>query len=687
MPDLPDLATFMLVTSVRAAILLSVATLISFFLRRSKARARLLLWTGALVGCLMLPVLGPAIPKEMRTALPLLSRPESLVHSLPGKKSADESPAPLPPRPVRPIVEDSSPTPSREQSRSLESSAPSRRWDILLLASWWIGVLLVSTRIAVGHLRIRILGKRTTRLEGAAWQSDLEEAAALAGTRRRVVLGISSKISTPITWGFWKPRIVLPDSAHSWCPERRQLVLLHELIHIRRGDWLARLLAQLACASYWFNPLAWIAARRLTVEQELACDDEVLARGTRASTYAGHLLAIARSTSAQRFEPLAALHMARRSQMEARLMSILDATRSRSRPALWAPALLFLAGMIPLLAAVEPWADGRADEEAASRSLTEITEDLEVLEADLQPYERELEQLEVQLRPFENRLREAEKELEPYESEVRALEEGFEPFEQQAAALELELEPYELALAEAEQAMQPFEDELAAIEARMQPFAVELARMEAEMEPFEAEAEQLERKLEPYHRDGERAEAEIEALHERLERQFDEARARGRERDSETARNREAIEHSPEQEQAAGQMRAVRARLRAQYDSMTEIHAQMRPLYEEMSRTRQKMEPAFRRMREIHREMEPVYSRMASARQAMEPTYRKLEAEHRQMQSHYRKMEDVQREMEPVYRAMEETHERMRPVYRDMEKLQRELDRAIRSISAIEIPD
>ena len=54
----------------------------------------------------------------------------------------------------------------------------------------------------------------------------------------------------------------------------------------------AQLLAQIACALHWFNPLVWFAAWRLGLERERACDDLVLASGVRPSAYAGHLLEI-----------------------------------------------------------------------------------------------------------------------------------------------------------------------------------------------------------------------------------------------------------------------------------------------------------------------------------------------------------------------------------------------------------
>jgi hypothetical protein len=117
-------------------------------------------------------------------------------------------------------------------------------------------------------------------------------------------------------------------TAVAWSDERRQSVLLHELAHIRRHDCRVQLVAQAACALYWFNPLVWTAASHLRSERERACDDQVLHFGAQASSYAAHLLDIARELRPS-LRPSAALAMARPSDLEGRLLSVLAARRAR----------------------------------------------------------------------------------------------------------------------------------------------------------------------------------------------------------------------------------------------------------------------------------------------------------------------------------------------------------------------
>ena len=134
-----------------------------------------------------------------------------------------------------------------------------------------------------------------------------------------------------VTWGAWRPKVILPAGATAWPDDRVRVVLCHELAHIQRGDWLTQMGAELLRAVYWFNPLVWLATRRLRQESELACDDAVLNAGITAPVYATHLLDLARSFAAQRRSWSPAPAIAHPSSLERRVTAMLN-VRLERRP-------------------------------------------------------------------------------------------------------------------------------------------------------------------------------------------------------------------------------------------------------------------------------------------------------------------------------------------------------------------
>jgi tetratricopeptide (TPR) repeat protein len=153
---------------------------------------------------------------------------------------------------------------------------------------------------------------------------DFDVAGERLGVARMVRLLSSERVTVPLVWGVTRPALLLPANALEWSRDRLRVVFLHELAHLRRGDAVTLLLTRAIAALFWFHPLAWSLDRAARRDCEQACDDLVLATGTRASDYADHLLGIARALPAH--DPFGAvtLAMSRRSQLEGRLLSILQ---------------------------------------------------------------------------------------------------------------------------------------------------------------------------------------------------------------------------------------------------------------------------------------------------------------------------------------------------------------------------
>jgi hypothetical protein len=147
-----------------------------------------------------------------------------------------------------------------------------------------------------------------------------------------VLLVEAESVTAPAVAGIIRPTIFLPRGAAEWGAVRIRATLAHECAHIDRRDCLAQLVGDIAVALYWFHPLIWYARRRMTTESERACDDQVIRDGVRPERYASVLVETVRASLLQRQrEPSGVLSMARPSELETRLVSILDPGRSRAQ--------------------------------------------------------------------------------------------------------------------------------------------------------------------------------------------------------------------------------------------------------------------------------------------------------------------------------------------------------------------
>lgn len=234
-------------------------------------------------------------------------------------------------------------------SQFIRSIKESWKGLLLLAVAAVSGLLLL--RMFAGIIGVGLVARRSGEVSDPGEISELNAAREHLGLKRNVRLLRSEKVSVPVVWGLLQPVLMLPAGSVSWTRERLRVVLLHELAHVKRGDGITLLLTRAAVAVFWFHPMMWMLERDGRRECERACDDLVLATGTRPSDYAEHLLSIARGLP--HFDPFRSvtLAMSRRSQLEGRLLSILqpDARRNSfsSRAALVAGALALFV-IVPL---------------------------------------------------------------------------------------------------------------------------------------------------------------------------------------------------------------------------------------------------------------------------------------------------------------------------------------------------
>lgn len=157
-------------------------------------------------------------------------------------------------------------------------------------------------------------------------------AAAFDGLRWQLRLRTEPGTAGPITYGLIHPVVLLPKASVLWPRDRLAAVLLHEAAHVRRHDGATRLIALLAAAFYWPNPLVWMALAAMRRDGESAADDMVLQTGLKPSHYAGHLVELAREFAGVckgGAHGGMSLAMAEPAMLDARIEAILDSRKIR----------------------------------------------------------------------------------------------------------------------------------------------------------------------------------------------------------------------------------------------------------------------------------------------------------------------------------------------------------------------
>jgi TonB family protein len=242
-------------------------------------------------------------------------------------------------------------------------------------ALWWgwiIGALCNALVVIVGLVRLEWVASHATPIARGEWADAAAKIARENDVGRPITLLGGTRPGLLVTWGALGPKILIPSSALGWNAARIDVVLRHEIAHIRRHDWAAQLMSEMLRSLYWFNPLAWIVCRRLRHESERAADDAVLLRGIKASEYAAHLLDLARTMTHERRSWAAAPAMARPSSLERRIRAMLN-THVDRRPLSRVARLGCGAAAIMLAAAVASLAFAQAGSARFAGSVSDPT--------------------------------------------------------------------------------------------------------------------------------------------------------------------------------------------------------------------------------------------------------------------------------------------------------------------------
>jgi len=164
-------------------------------------------------------------------------------------------------------------------------------WDDpgpLILLLWAAGAIGVGARLVVGLMTLRRWTRTAVPATDPAWTTALENAREACGAPANLRLLVADKVPGPLGWGFVRPVILIdPDTYEE--REEADAILAHEVAHVARADWLALILARVATALFWFNPLSWALAREAVQQAEEAADAHA-ARMVEPTRYAETLL-------------------------------------------------------------------------------------------------------------------------------------------------------------------------------------------------------------------------------------------------------------------------------------------------------------------------------------------------------------------------------------------------------------
>lgn len=198
----------------------------------------------------------------------------------------------------------------------------------LLFAVWFVFFILKSFLLLKGLVYVYRVRSRRIHEVDAQWQTRLHTLSERMGITQKVRLLQSGLVKVPVTIGHLKPVILIPLGMLLQLPyEQVETILLHELAHIRRKDYLVNLLQSVLETVFFFNPgLLWLSAL-IREERENCCDDMVLAHTSGKVNYLEALLAF-HTYDQQRTDPALALSL-RKNQLANRLKRIINQENKR----------------------------------------------------------------------------------------------------------------------------------------------------------------------------------------------------------------------------------------------------------------------------------------------------------------------------------------------------------------------
>lgn len=274
---------FLLDWAIRSTLILALGLAAYGWLRSRSASCSHAVLAVTLVSAAMLPAIRPLVP-VWRVPLSFAAREVSAGPALEPEAAATTlNLGTVPPSPAPDPADDI-------QAMSIQPAVPPAK------PFPWIPVLAIAVPALLVLRRAVALAWMASRARRGRMSESLDavvrDGSARLNLRRTAQARLFDQVVCPtaMTWGHFHPVVAMPIPAEQWPEGRLAGVLLHELAHAKRGDWLVQQTAGLAAAALWFQPLAWLAYRRLRSAAECAADELVLRVGVEPAAYAQYLL-------------------------------------------------------------------------------------------------------------------------------------------------------------------------------------------------------------------------------------------------------------------------------------------------------------------------------------------------------------------------------------------------------------
>lgn len=221
-----------------------------------------------------------------------------------------------------------------------------------VLAIYSIGLLLMIGRLLFDLIQVNRLKNTGTLPDPGSFLAELvQEWADKLGIDRNVQLLLSSRIHVPIMMGVIRPVILLPiATVNNLTEDQLEAILLHELAHIKRFDYLHNIIQAIVETVLFFNPFVWLMSSITRREREHCCDDVVLSCSARPITYATALTNLGYDVPVQGLAQAATGKKGQLFNRIKRIMETNNTNKSYSRPAIVAVVLVAFALSMTMLA-------------------------------------------------------------------------------------------------------------------------------------------------------------------------------------------------------------------------------------------------------------------------------------------------------------------------------------------------